>query len=542
MADMREIPESIRADPALAFLYQWIEENWGIRTAPENLNRLKRYLADRYGTPYRREAYEAILENREELGKIAPLITVNETYFFREGVHFRLLSRYVLPRLLRPGRPLRICSAATSSGCEAYSIAMVTDFFCRTGNLRRGEDLSGLWSVDAFDVNPGMIDIANRGLYGPAAMREDGSEWKFLTDLYLRRVDQGFEAAELLRAKLRFFTRNIMEGLPGAYDIIFFRNALIYFSPEGRRKVLALLRNALTETGILVVGVSETAAVEESGLEMVHRMGAFYFARQGVPAAIPAGEPGPGGEPEAPQPGMTDRPVAARPAVADRPVVVAARPGVPEPAAVPAKPAAPKVSPVLPAQGAPRTAARREPAAVQDPAWVARIARVLEREEGRPNAERVLGTLREKGESGEGPLSSAGPAEPDSGELAAAAITLLNSADLPSAALVLSCLEERGSSPVTSFLRGELYYHGGGGAASEAEAKYQEAAAGERGFWPAFYRISSLAEKGNRTRYVYRLKKALESMERGTGRGYEIFIGGFSPDYYRRILEKKLAE
>jgi chemotaxis protein methyltransferase CheR len=53
--------------------------------------------------------------------------------------------------------------------------------------------------------------------------------------------------------------------------------------------------------------------------------------------------------------------------------------------------------------------------------------------------------------------------------------------------------------------------------------------------------MSALAEKGNRTRYEYRLKKALESMELGAGRGYEIFIGGFSPDYYRRVLEKKLA-
>jgi chemotaxis protein methyltransferase CheR len=504
---MKEIPESIRGDPASVFLYQWIEEVWGIRMAPEQVNRLKRYLADRSGMPYRREAYEEILGNREELYKLAPFITVNETYFFREGVHFRLLSRYLLPRLFRLGRPLRICSAATSSGCEAYSIAMVADFFCRARNLRHGEDVSGLWSLDAFDVNPGMIDIANRGLYTPNTMREDGSEWKFLTDLYLRPVDQGFEAAGLLRTKLRFFTHNIMEGLPGPYDIIFFRNALIYFSPEGRRKVLTALRSALTETGILVVGVSETAAVEESGLEMVHRMGAFYFARR-TRRPGPEGRRPPRREPAAPGLDAAGRPAAAVP---------------------------------------PRLPSPREVAAVRDPAWVARIAQVLEQEEGTPNAERVLGLLRDNGgsgdhESGEGPPSPARPPVPDNGELAAAVITLLNGADLLSAGLVLSRLEERGLSPVTSFLRGEFYYHNGEETASAAEAKYQEAAAGERAFWPAFYRISSLAEKGNRTRYLYRLRKALESMEQGTGRGYEIFIGGFSPDYYRRILEKKLAE
>jgi chemotaxis protein methyltransferase CheR len=115
----------------------------------------------------------------------------------------------------------------------------------------------------------------------------------------------------------------------------------------------------------------------------------------------------------------------------------------------------------------------------------------------------------------------------------------MGAGDLSSAGLVISSLEKRGSSPVVSFLRGEFYYQGAD--FSLAEAKYQEAAAAESGFWPALYRAGSLAEGGNATRYRYRLKKALESMEKGAGCGYEVFIGGFSPDYYRRILEKKLA-
>ena len=64
----------------------------------------------------------------------------------------------------------------------------------------------------------------------------------------------------------------------------------------------------------------------------------------------------------------------------------------------------------------------------------------------------------------------------------------------------------------------------------------------DKAFWPALYRLSSLAAGGNRTRYEYRTKKAIESLEQGKGLRYECFIGGFSPDYFRRILERKLTE
>ncbi|MDR1899341.1 MAG: hypothetical protein LBQ55_04975 [Treponema sp.] len=493
---VQDIPRSIAEDPALLFLYRRVEETLGIRGAPEQLGRLKRYLEGRYGV--HRDAYQGILGDREGLFGIAPFVTVNETYFFREGIHFRLLLRHLLPFLARLKRPIRICSAATSSGCEAYSIAMAADFYARGRDLHLGKGASLSWELDAFDLNPEMIDAAMKGYYSANALREDGAEWKPVMDLYLRAKGEGFEVDGTLRDRVRFFTHNIMEGLPGFYDIIFFRNALIYFSPENRGKILRTLHGALNQGGCLVVGVSETSSVNEEQLEMVHRMGAFYFVRKD------------GGLPAVPETAVPKQ----APAVPE--TVVVKRSPAPETAA-PKREAAPETT--APKRPGPRV---REPLALEE------IAGILEREDD--NAARVLGGERAG-------LSSA--------RLAAAAQSLLNTGDLFSAGLVISSLEERGSSPVASFLRGEFYYHGAANspeANSAAEAKYQETAAAESSFWPALYRLCSLAEGGNRTRYEYRLKKALESMEKGAGRGYEIFIGGFSLDYYRRILEKKLAE
>ncbi|MDR1024263.1 MAG: hypothetical protein LBL56_00935 [Treponema sp.] len=507
----------IHGDPALFLLYQDVERIFGIRGTLEQLAGLKDYLETRRGRPRGPGSGAGIRipENPEEIAGIAPLITVNETYFFREAIHFRLLARYLLPLYARRGRPLRICSAATSSGCEAYSIAMLLDFYCRGRELGReaghgGPPLS--WELDAFDLNPAMIEAARKGRYGMNALRDDGSEWKPVMDLYLKAESRHVEVAELLRDKVRFFTHNLMEALPGTYDIIFFRNALIYFSPEGRRKVLDNLARALAEGGSLLVGVSETASVEESRLELAHRRGAFYFTRRSAaePGFSAAGPAVPAAESGFPHGRIQKGPEPPVQPVPEAPVLEAPVPEVSVPDRV-----SPPQADVRPAPGL---------------QFIAEIVRIRGREEGRPNARQVLDFLQ----TGEGTA-------PGSGELAAAALTLLDSADLPSAAAVLSCLEGRGSSPVTSFLRGEFYYHDGGDIAA-AEAKYQEAAAGDQAFWPACYRISSLAEEGNRARYEYRLKKALGSMEKGAGRGYEIFIGGFSPDYYRHILERKLAE
>jgi chemotaxis protein methyltransferase CheR len=495
-----EIPVAIRNDTALLFLYRRVEDALGIRATAESLVRLKNYLEERCGA-----SYENLLEDREELLALAPLVTVNETYFFREEIHFRLLSRYFLPLLARHKRPIRLCSAATSVGCEAYSIAMVTDFYSR-GRLQGGHvPLS--WELDAFDVNGEVIEAAGTGRYTANALREDGSEWQFLMDLYLQKGDRDFEVIKVLRDKVRFFTHNIMEGLSGFYDLIFFRNALIYFSPENRRKILDILINALADGGALIVGVSETSSVDDPRLEFVHRMGAFYFEKRGSGAVeSPAVE--------------TLRP-AVRPQVAE--VVV--------PPVVPLVAAVSQPAPVVPSVAAPPQRMPRKPIDA------AEIARILEQGEGGPNAERILAILR----------AEPGIAEPEIPALAAAALSLVNRGDLNSAALVLARLEAQGSSPETAFLRGEFYYHqavsgNAGEAGLAAEEKYQEAMVGDGGFWPAYYRVSSLAEDGNRTRYEYRLKKTLESMEKGDGRGYEIFIGGFSPDYYRRILERKLAE
>lgn len=157
------------------------------------------------------------------------------------------------------------------------------------------------------------------------------------------------------------------------------------------------------------------------------------------------------------------------------------------------------------------------------------VMALLENGEDLPNARKAAELLRDA-EGAARTLTES--------ELIAAAVTFLGAEEFESAEKAVVFLEESNNSAAVSFLRGEHYYLTG--SVDAAEEKYQEASLKDKAFWPAFYRACSLAAPGNRTRYEYKVKKTLESMEAGKELHYESFIGGFSPDYYRRILERKL--
>jgi hypothetical protein len=136
--------------------------------------------------------------------------------------------------------------------------------------------------------------------------------------------------------------------------------------------------------------------------------------------------------------------------------------------------------------------------------------------------------------------SAAEGTKPLSGdELFAAVIYLLGQGDFSTADTLLVFIEKYDNSAYTRFLRGEYHYFNR--QKKEAEADYQEATGKNKAFWPAFYRICALAAEGNPVQYEYKTRKALESIKKGKEKRYELFIGGFSPDYYQRALEKRLV-
>ena len=472
-----EAPPEALSSPALLFLYYRIEGSLGIKAGSEALVRLNEHIEKSCGVSFveNPSAFERFLSSRENIYEVSKLLTVNETYFFREEAHFEILSG-LLPEFAKLNRPLKVCSAAVSTGCEAYSIAMLLDY-----NIKKGLDID--YTLDAFDINSSAIETAKSARYTPNAFRFDGSSWKHILDLYLVPDNGEYIVSNNIRAKVRFFTHNIMRGLDKQYDIIFFRNSLIYFSLKNRLSVLNNAAEALLNNGYLFLGTSETSSVNHPLLLNRVSRGYFYFQKAQLVKTQEQFDAGPKENP---------------------------------------------------AEAARKLREEKKPMPVKReeiPISCAETAEILKTDEGRTNAQNVIGSLSD-GTSAS--LSGSG--------LAACALYCLHAQDFDPADKVISFLEKNNTDEFTRFLKGELLFLQG--FCEEAEMYYREASAKNKFFWPAFYRIAILAAEGNRTRYEYKIKKAIESIELSRQesdkeRDYECFLGGFSSDYFIRILRKK---
>ncbi|MCL2381987.1 MAG: hypothetical protein FWC64_10455 [Treponema sp.] len=248
----------------MTLLSQMAEERFGIKAAPEDVKRLWEYIL-KTGPAEDAQTINAVFSS----GKAAGFLTVSETYFFREPAHFAFLWD-MLPSFEKTG--IRVCSAAVASGCEAYSIAMLIEAY------NKSVEKPLRYHIDAFDLNPEVIETARAGVYGERALREDGKNFRYMTVPYLKKLESGYQVDGTLKKNIRFFQHNLMDEISGkAYDIIFFRNAFIYFLPRYRERILSNVSASLKDGGILIMGVSETAGVCHAGLEQKNQNDVFYF-------------------------------------------------------------------------------------------------------------------------------------------------------------------------------------------------------------------------------------------------------------------------
>ncbi len=206
-----------------------------------------------------------------EASHLIDVITTNKTDFFREPEHFRLLVARVLPDLLEQpvrigiGRPLKVWSAACSTGAEPYTLAMVLDDFARG---RRGFR----FEIVGTDICTGALDKARMAVYPAEMIDPVPPDWRKRYVLRTRDPsDASVRMAPFVREMVRFGQLNLMEeSYPlDVMDVIFVRNILIYFDRETQRRVLIRICDRLRAGGYLFVGHSETVAGNGLPLESV---------------------------------------------------------------------------------------------------------------------------------------------------------------------------------------------------------------------------------------------------------------------------------
>ncbi|MDR3370348.1 protein-glutamate O-methyltransferase CheR [Rhodoferax sp.] len=220
--------------------------------------RLAVYELDSFG------AYFKLLKSGlhpNEVQMAVDLLTTNETYFFREIKHFEFLRTLALKERSRP-QPFRVWSAASSSGEEAYSIAMVLADCMQTTP----------WEVLGTDISTRVIDGARKALYSMERGRHIPPEF---LKRFCRKGVGPYEGQLLvdrsLRSKVTFRQVNLNATLPelGQFDIVFLRNVMIYFNNQTKREVVARVISTIKPGGYFCVGHSESLNDITQAVKMV---------------------------------------------------------------------------------------------------------------------------------------------------------------------------------------------------------------------------------------------------------------------------------
>ncbi|MBU3898579.1 MAG: protein-glutamate O-methyltransferase CheR [Gammaproteobacteria bacterium] len=200
-------------------------------------------------------------QHPDEVQMAVDLLTTNETYFFREIKHFEFMRTQALAARSR-AQPYRVWSAASSSGEEAYSMAMVLMDCMQTTP----------WEILGTDISTRVLDGARRALYSMDRGRHIPQD-------YLRRFcrkgtgtyDGHLLVDRTLRSKVAFRQLNLNTALPqlGQFDLVFLRNVMIYFNNETKREVVARVISTLKPGGYFCVGHSESLNDISTAVQMV---------------------------------------------------------------------------------------------------------------------------------------------------------------------------------------------------------------------------------------------------------------------------------
>jgi chemotaxis protein methyltransferase CheR len=227
-------------------------------------------------------AYAAHLRSdASEFQALVNLLTVNETYFFREPEQLRLLVERLIPRRLthcEPPHRVRLLSAGCSSGEEVYSLLMALAEVHGDATETRFEVIGG-------DLDSGVLERARAARYRQFSFRGVSEERR--RRFFTQEADGWLTPQDWIRRQARFVALNLQapDLRLGEFDVIFYRNVSLYFDEATRARVLRQLSRLLKPDAYVLVGVSETLSNDLGVLELREEDGLFYFINRPVGAA-----------------------------------------------------------------------------------------------------------------------------------------------------------------------------------------------------------------------------------------------------------------
>ena len=206
-------------------------------------------------------------KNRELRTAVIDAMTTNETLWFRDQYPFELLSSKLFPEMLEKKKNIKMWSAASSSGQEAYSIAMIaTEYQKKKSVLGMNVQITGT------DISNTMLEQCKKGVYDTLALSRGLSAER--KKIFFERVNDGSDKLQVkpeVKKMTNFKYYNLLDSyaMLGKFDIIFCRNVLIYFSSEVKSKIINQFAGALNPGGYLILGASESITGLSDKFDMI---------------------------------------------------------------------------------------------------------------------------------------------------------------------------------------------------------------------------------------------------------------------------------
>lgn len=215
--------------------------------------------------------YINILKNDlKEWDILIEMLTINETYFFREDKQLFVLQNEIIPSFIGNNEPLRIWSAACSTGEEPYSIAMIV------------HDANSALKVEitATDINKKVLAIAQKGQYKKSSLsfRRIPEQW---LKKYFCESEQQYQVKESICEMVHFEYGNLLLpiGDQEVYDVIFCRNVLIYFDEKTTQQIVEMFYSKLKKGGFLFLGHAESISTMKIGFDIYNKNGTFFYRK-----------------------------------------------------------------------------------------------------------------------------------------------------------------------------------------------------------------------------------------------------------------------
>lgn len=228
-------------------------------------SRLGRVMIDHKITSYL-DVLKRVAKDSRFRELVIDAMTTNETSWFRDTGPFDVFKGQILPALAKkPNGPIRIWSAACSTGQEPYSLSICIDEYKMTcpGLLKHEVE------IIATDISPSSLEDARAGVYDEISIARGLSAER--RSRYFRKGNDGWELRPEVKSRVQFRPLNLLQSYAGLgkFDAIFCRNVLIYFSTDLKSSVLQRMVDALQPNGFLMLGGTETMSNYSDAFQMI---------------------------------------------------------------------------------------------------------------------------------------------------------------------------------------------------------------------------------------------------------------------------------